>query len=55
MLLALHRSEAMSIQMHATLHRNGMPACDPNSFLRILSQRLLTYAIQSLDHIVVDG
>src|SRR5215831_11050487 len=48
--LALHRSEAMSIQLHATPHRNGMPAGDPGSFLRVLSQRLLTYAIQGLGH-----
>jgi len=52
--LALHRSEAMSIQMHATPHRNGMPTCDPGSFLRVLSQRLLTYTIHSLDYTVVD-
>src|SRR2546430_452898 len=52
--LALHRGEAMPIQMHAALHRNGMPARDPGSFLRVLSQRLLTYAIEGLGHIVVD-
>src|SRR6266571_8505123 len=52
--LALHRGEAMPIQMHAALHRNGMPTRDPGSFLRVLSQRLLTYAIEGLGHIVVD-
>jgi hypothetical protein len=53
--LALHCREAMPIQMHAALHRNGVPARDPGGFLRVLSQRLLTYAIKSLGHIVVDG
>jgi hypothetical protein len=52
--LALHCSEAMSIQMHATPHRYGVPTRDPGGFLRVLSQRLLTYAIKSLGHIVVD-
>jgi hypothetical protein len=52
--LALHRGEAMSIQMHTTPHRNGMPARDAGGFLRILSQCLLTYAIQGFDHTVVD-
>jgi hypothetical protein len=41
--------------MYAALHRNGMPTRDPGSFLRVLSQCLLAYAIQGLDHIVVDG
>jgi hypothetical protein len=53
--LALHRGEAMPIEMHAALHRNGMPTRDPGGFLRVLSQCLLAYAIQGLDHIVVDG
>jgi hypothetical protein len=53
--LAPHCGKAMPIQMHATLHRNGMPTRDPGGFLWVLSQRLLAYAIQGLDHIVVDG
>jgi hypothetical protein len=55
MSLTLHCSEAMSIQLHAALRRNGVPARDPGGFLRVLSQRLLTYALKSLGHIVVDG
>jgi len=31
-----------------------MPAPDPGGFLRVLRQRLLTDAIQGLDHTVVD-
>jgi hypothetical protein len=45
----------MPIQMYATPYRNGVPTRDPASFLRILSQRLPTYAIQSPGYIVVDG
>jgi hypothetical protein len=52
--LALHCGKAMPIQMHAALHRNGMPTHDPGGFLRVLSQRLLTYAIQGLGHTVID-
>jgi hypothetical protein len=52
--LALHCSEAVPIQMHATPHRNGVPARDPGGFLRVLRQRLLTYALKSLGHIVID-
>jgi hypothetical protein len=52
--LALHRSETLPIQMYAPLHRDGVPTCDAGSFLRVLGQRLLTYAIQGLDHTVVD-
>jgi hypothetical protein len=53
-LLALYRSKAMPIEMHTAPHRNGVPARDPGSFLRVLGQRLLTYAIQGSGHIVVD-
>jgi hypothetical protein len=52
--LALHRGEAMAIQMHTASHCNGMPAPDAGGFLRVLSQCLLTYAIQGFDHTVVD-
>src|SRR2546427_9503232 len=52
--LALHRGEAMPIQMHTAPHRNSMPTRDPDSFLRVLRQRLLTEASQGLDHTVVD-
>jgi hypothetical protein len=45
----------MPIQMYATLYRNGVPTCDPGSFLRVLGQGLPTYTIQSLDDIVIDG
>jgi hypothetical protein len=54
MLLALHRGEATPVQMHAAPHRNGIPARDPGGFLRVLGQRLLTDAIQGLDHFVID-
>ena len=40
--LALHCGEAIPIQMHAILHRDGVPTCDAGSFLRVLGQRLLT-------------
>jgi hypothetical protein len=54
-LLALDCGKAMPIQMYATPYRNGVPARDPSSFLRVLGQRLPTYAIQSPGYIVVDG
>jgi hypothetical protein len=53
--LALHRGQAMPIQMHAAPHRNGVPTRDSGGFLRILGQRVLTYPIQGPGHMVVDG
>src|SRR6266851_1600786 len=52
--LTLHRGESMPIQMNTAPYRNSMPARDPDSFLRVLRQRLLTDASQGLDHTVVD-
>ena len=34
--LALYRGEAMPIQMHTTLHRNSVPASNPDGLLRVL-------------------
>jgi hypothetical protein len=53
--LTLDGGKAMPIQMYATLYRNGVPTCDPGSFLRVLGQGLPTYTIQGLDDIVIDG
>jgi len=53
--LALHRGEAMPIQVHTAPHRNGVPTRDAGSFLGVLGQRLLTYPIEGVGHTVVDG
>src|SRR5262249_6551534 len=55
LLLALDRSQAMPIQVHAAPRRNGVPAHDPGGFLWVLDKRLLTYPIQGLDYTLIDG